>query len=79
MTHLQSILVISLANTKASLTVYLLIVDGDKIGARNFANFYDGLLIASSIGLKDGQLLMTGLGTLAWPYKIPGQHNIQQV
>ena len=51
-------------------TIYSLIVNGDKIGSRNFANLYDSMLIASSIGLKDGQLSMTGLCTLAWTYKI---------
>ena len=38
------------------------------MGTRNLANLYDGVLIASSIGLKDGKMLMTGLCTL--PYKI---------
>ena len=56
------------------MTVYSLIANGDQIGTRNLANFYDGVLIVSSIGLKDGQLLMIDLCTLAWPYKIPGWH-----
>ena len=71
---LQSVLVISLANAKESLTVYSLIANGDKIGTRNLANLYDGVLIAPSIGLKDGKLLITGLCTLAWPYKIPRRY-----
>ena len=37
MTQLQSVLVISLANTKESLTVYSLVVNGDKIRTRNLA------------------------------------------
>ena len=48
-----------------SLTVYLLIVNGDKIGTWNFANLYNRVLIGSSIGLKDRLFLMTGLCTLA--------------
>ena len=61
MTYFQSVLVISSANAKVSLTVYSLIINGDKLGARNFANLYDCVLMASSIGLKGGQILMTGL------------------
>ena len=38
----------------------MLVGNGDKIDTRNLANLYDGVLIASSIGQKDGQLLMTG-------------------
>ena len=61
MTYFQSVLVISSANAKVSLTVYSLIINGDKLGARNFVNLYDCVLMASSIGLKGGQILMTGL------------------
>ena len=61
MTYFQSVLVISSANAKVSLTVYSLIINGYKLGARNFANLYDCVLMASSIGLKGGQILMTGL------------------
>ena len=71
---LQSVLVISLAKLKVSLTVYVLIVNGDKIDTRYFANLYDGMLISSSIGLKDGELLIIGFCTLLWLYKIPGRH-----
>ena len=61
------------------MTVYSLIVNGDKIGRRNFANLYDGVLIASSMGLEDGQLLITGFCTLAWPYKIPGDRQTGEI
>ena len=54
---------ISLANAKESLTVYLVIVNGDENQARNLTNLYDDVLIASSIGLKDRKLLMAGLCT----------------
>ena len=64
MAYLQSVLVISLPNAKESLTVYLLIVNGDKIGTWNFANLHNRVLIGSSIGLKDRLFLMTGLCTL---------------
>ena len=63
MTYSQSVLVISLAKAKESLTVYSLIANGDKIGTKNLSNLYDGVLVASGIELKDGQLLMTGLYT----------------
>ena len=33
------------------MTVYSLIANGDKIGTKNLANLYDGVLIASIIGL----------------------------
>ena len=56
-------MIISLANAKESLTVYLVIVNGDENHARNLTNLYDDVLIASSIGLKDRKLLMTGLCT----------------
>ena len=79
MTCFQSVLVIALANAKESLTVHSVIVNGDKLDTRNFANLYDGVLIASNIGLKDGQLLMTGLCTLAWPHKIPGRHPTDEI
>ena len=46
-----------------SLTVYLVIVNGDENQARNLTNLYDDVLIASSIGLKDRKLLMAGLCT----------------
>ena len=74
MRQLQLVLVISLANAKELLTVYSLIAKGDKTVTKNLANLYDVVLIASSIGLNDGQLLMTVFCTLAWPYKIPGRH-----
>ena len=51
--------------------MYLLIVSEHKIDTKNL---YDGVLIASSIVLKDEQLLMIGLCTLAWPYRIQGRH-----
>ena len=63
MAKLQLVLVISLASTKESLTVYSLLANGDKMGTRNLAHLCDGVLIASSISLKHGQLLMTGLCT----------------
>ena len=56
------------------MAVYSLIVNGNKIGLRNFANLYDGVLIASSMGLKDGQMVVTGFFTLASPCNISGQH-----
>ena len=56
-------MIISLANAKESLTVYLVIVNGDENQARNLTNLYDDVLIASSIGLKDRKLLMAGLCT----------------
>ena len=52
----------------------MLIVHGDKIGTSNLANLYNGVLILSNVGLKDEQLLMTGLCTSACPYKITGWH-----
>ena len=44
-------MVIFLANAEERLTVYSLIANGDKIGTKNLANLYDGVLIASIIGL----------------------------
>ena len=46
-----------LANVKESFTVYLLIVSEHKIDTKKL---YGGEVIASSIGLKDEQLLMIG-------------------
>ena len=60
MTYFLPVLVISSANAKVSLTVYSLIINGDKLGARNFANLYDCVLMTSSIALKGGQILMAG-------------------
>ena len=57
MAKLQSVLAIYLPNAKEFLTVYSLIVSEDEIDRRNLANFYDGVRIASSIGLKDQYLL----------------------
>ena len=65
MAYLKSILAIFLPNAKDSLRVYLLIVNGDKIGTWNFANLYNCALMGSSIGFKDRQFLMTDLCTLA--------------
>ena len=79
MTYLQSVLVISLANAKDSLTVYPLIVNGDKTDTKSFANLYYGILIATVIGLKDGQLLMTVLCTLAWICNIPGRYLVVEM
>ena len=53
MTYLQSVLIFALGNASESLTVYSLIDHGDKIGTKDFTSLYDGVLIASSIGLKD--------------------------
>ena len=52
---------------KRNLSVKSLYVNGNKIEARNLASVYNGVFIASSVGLKDGQLLMTSLCILAWP------------
>ena len=65
MTYLQSVLIISLGNANESLAVYSLIDNGDKIGTRDFTSLYDGVLIASSVGLKDILLVMICLCTLA--------------
>lgn len=45
-----------------------------KLELENFITFNEDVLKASSIGLKDGQLLITGLCTLARLYKIPRWH-----
>ena len=49
MIQLQSVLVISLANANKSLSVYLLVLSGDKVGTAKLANFYDGVFIVSMV------------------------------
>ena len=39
MEYLQSVLVLSLAKAKVSLTIYSLTINGDKIGRRNFVTY----------------------------------------
>ena len=52
----ESCSTISSAKTNEYFTVYLLLVKDFKIGTRNFANLYVGLLIAGKIGRKGRQL-----------------------
>ena len=42
-------------------------VEGDKIGTKNFARLYVGVPIADKMCQKEGQLPMIGLCTLALP------------
>ena len=45
---------ISVAKLNKFLTVYLLVVNGSKIGTKYFANLYVGVCEADKIGLKGG-------------------------
>ena len=66
---LESCLTISVVKLNESLTVYLLVVNGSKIGTKNFASFYAGICKADKIGLK---VINTYLCTLQEPYIVPG-------
>ena len=74
-----SYFVISLAKLKESLTVNSLWVKGSKIGIKNFARLYPGVLIAERIGLNLGILSTTGLWTSGLPYRIPGLEPARQI
>ena len=52
---LESCSTISLAKLNESLTVYLLVVNGSKIGNKYFESLYVGVYKADKIGLKGGQ------------------------
>ena len=62
---------ISVARLNESLTVYLLLVNGSKIGTKYFASFYVGVCKADKIDLKSGQTPTQFLCTLQEPYIIP--------
>ena len=51
---LESCSTISAAKLKESLTVYLLLVNGSKIGTKYFASLYVAVCKADEIGLKSG-------------------------
>ena len=63
---LESCSTISLAKLNESLTVYLLVVNGSKIGNKYFESLYVGVYKADKIGLKGGQ------PSTQEPYIIPG-------
>ena len=52
---LESCSTISMSELNESLTVYLLVINGFKIGTKNFASLYEGVCKADIIVLKDGQ------------------------
>ena len=52
---LESCSTVSVATLNESLTVYLLVVNGSKIGPKYFASLYVGVCKADKIGLKGGQ------------------------
>ena len=59
--------------------MYSLTVKQDKIGTRNFASLYVGVLIADRIGRNLGMLLVTVFCTFGRPYKIPGLDPIGEI
>ena len=67
---LESWSAISVIKLNESLTVYLLVVNGSKIGTRNFASLYIGVCEADEIGLKGGQPSTYFLSSLQEPYSI---------
>ena len=69
---LKSCSTVSVAKLNESLTVYLLLVNGSKIGTKYSASFYVGVCKAYKIGLKGGQPSTHFLCTLLDPYIIPG-------
>ena len=52
---LESCTTISMSELNESLTVYLLVINGFKIGTKNFASLYEGVCEADIIVPKDGQ------------------------
>ena len=46
---------ISVAKLKESLSVYLVLVNGSKMGTKHFTSLYVGVCEADKIGLKEGQ------------------------
>ena len=62
-----TVLVISSANVKKSLTVNLFCVISDRTGTKTFASLYAGVSVAERIGLNGGIHLRNGLCTLADP------------
>ena len=74
-----SYFVISLAKLKESLTVNSLWVKVSKVGIKNFARSYPGVLIAERIGLDLGVLSTTGLWTFGLPYRIAGLEPTGQI
>ena len=69
---LESCSTISVANLNESLTVYLLVVNGSKIGTKYLASLYVGVCKADKIGLKGGQPSTHFSCILQDPYIIPG-------
>ena len=63
---------ISVERLNESLTVYLLLVNGSKIGTKYFASFYASVFKADKIDLKGGEEPTHFLCTLQEPYIIPG-------
>ena len=61
----------SSAKSKQFFTVNLLVVSGDKIGFKYWANKYVGVFITDKIGRNFGVLLAIVLCTLGLPYKMP--------
>ena len=70
---------ISLAKLKESLTVNSLWVKASKVGIKNFARSYPGVLIAERIGLDLGVLSTTGLWNFGLPYRIAGLETTGQI
>ena len=68
---LESCSTVSVAMLNESLTVYLLLVNGSKIGTKYFASLYVGVWKADKIGLKGGQPSTHFLCTLQEPCIIP--------
>ena len=69
---LESYLTISVAKLSESLTVYLLILNGSKIGTKWLASLYVGVYKADKIGLKREQPLTQFLCILQGSYIFPG-------
>ena len=63
---------ISVAKLNESLTVYLLFVNGSKIGTEYFASLYAGFCNPDKIGVKGEQPSTHFLCALQEPYIIPG-------
>ena len=69
---LESCSIISVTKLNESLTVYLLLVYGSKIGTKYFASLYIGVCKTDKIRLKGGQPSTYFLCTLQEPYIIRG-------
>ena len=59
------------SDVNESFTVYSLLVKDFKIGTRNFANLWVGVLIANKIGRKGRQLWMNFTKTIHYTWSSP--------